>query len=112
MAKQQRASSRSDRVKPADASVSQDSRMVQRGRESQAMPTQVPAPVARPGHAEAVALYEEGVAALTVTTAFVTVAPSQVVPHGEAAAGQFPLRPGKAGRRVGFSRLPHGSARP
>ena len=64
MAKQQRASSRSDRSKPADASVSQDSRMLQRGRESHAVPTPGPAPVARPGHAEAVALYEEGVAAL------------------------------------------------
>ena len=64
MSKQQRASSRSDRSKPGDASVSQDSRMLQRGRESPAVPNPVPAPVARPGHAEAVALYEEGVAAL------------------------------------------------
>ena len=35
MAKQQRASSRSGRSKPADASVSSDSRMLERGRESQ-----------------------------------------------------------------------------
>jgi tetratricopeptide (TPR) repeat protein len=38
--------------------------MLQRGRESHPVPTPVPAPVTRAGHAEAVALYEEGVAAL------------------------------------------------
>ena len=63
MAKQQRASSRSGRSKPADASVS-DSRMLQRGRESQAAPGPVVAPIPRAGHVEAVALYEQGVAAL------------------------------------------------
>jgi tetratricopeptide (TPR) repeat protein len=61
MVKQQRASSRSGRSKPVDASVSSDPRMLQRGRASQ---DPVPAPVPRAGHVEAVALYEEGVAAL------------------------------------------------
>jgi tetratricopeptide (TPR) repeat protein len=64
MAKQQRASSRSDRSKPVDASASSDTRMVQRGRESQTAQNAVSAPVPRAGHVEAVALYEEGVAAL------------------------------------------------
>ncbi len=65
MAKQQRASSRSGRPKPVDASVSQDSRMLQRGRESPgAHNGGVPAPIPRAGHVDAVALYEEGVAAL------------------------------------------------
>ena len=64
MAKQQRASSRSGRSKPVDASVSPDTRMVPRGREPQATQSPVSPPVPRPGHVEAVALYEEGVAAL------------------------------------------------
>jgi tetratricopeptide (TPR) repeat protein len=64
MAKQQRASSRSGRSKPVDASVSPDTRMVQRGRDPQAAQTVVSAPVPRAGHVEAVGLYEEGVAAL------------------------------------------------
>ena len=64
MAKQQRASSRSVRSKPVDASVSPDTRMVQRGRESQGAQTAVSVPLPRVGHVEAVALYEEGVAAL------------------------------------------------
>lgn len=64
MVKQQRASSRSGRSKPVDASVSSDPRMLQRGRASQATHNPVPAPVPRAGHVEAVALYEEGVAAL------------------------------------------------
>jgi tetratricopeptide (TPR) repeat protein len=64
MAKQQRASSRSGRAKPADASVSQDSRMLGSGGESQGAHHGVVAPVPRAGHLEAVALYEEGVAAL------------------------------------------------
>src|SRR5688572_29588591 len=64
MAKQQRASSRSDRSKPVDASVSSDTRMVQRGGESQTAQNAASAPVPRAGHVEAVALYEEGVAAL------------------------------------------------
>ena len=64
MAKQQRASSRSGRSKPADASVSQDSRMLNSGRESQGTNHAVVAPIPRAGHLEAVALYEEGVAAL------------------------------------------------
>jgi tetratricopeptide (TPR) repeat protein len=64
MAKQQRASSRSSRSKPDDASVSPDTRMVQRGRESQPAQNAASPPIPRAGHAEAVALYEEGVAAL------------------------------------------------
>ena len=64
MAKQRRASSRSGRSKPADASVSQDSRMLNRSRESQGANHAGVAPIPRAGHLEAVALYEEGVAAL------------------------------------------------
>lgn len=64
MSKQQRASSRSGRSKPADASASPDSRVIQRGRESQGAPNAVLAPGPRVGHTEAVALYEEGMAAL------------------------------------------------
>ena len=64
MAKQQRASSRSGRLKPTDASVSEDSRMLHGGRESQGAHTAVVAPIPRAGHLEAMALYEEGVAAL------------------------------------------------
>jgi tetratricopeptide (TPR) repeat protein len=64
MAKQQRASSRSGRLKPVDTSVSPDSRMLQRGREPQGVQNPVAAPIPRAGHVEAVALYEEGVAAL------------------------------------------------
>jgi len=62
MAKQRRASSRSGRVRPADASVA-DSRGFEQSRTPQA--TQEPAaPLPRAGHLEAVALYEEGMAAL------------------------------------------------
>ena len=64
MVKQQRASSRSGRSKPADAPVSQDSRMLNSGRESSGAHHAVVAPIPRAGHLEAVALYEEGVAAL------------------------------------------------
>lgn len=66
MAKQKRASSRSGRSKPPDASVRSDSSMLQRIRGPQAVRDSVPAPVPAPraGHLEAVALYEEGVAAL------------------------------------------------
>jgi tetratricopeptide (TPR) repeat protein len=64
MVKQQRASPRSGRLKPVDASVSQDSRMIDRGRESEVAHNPVPTPSARAGHVEAVALYEEAVAAL------------------------------------------------
>jgi tetratricopeptide (TPR) repeat protein len=64
MAKQQRASSRSGRSKSADASVSTDPRILERGGESQAAHNSVAAPLPRAGHVEAVALYEEGVAAL------------------------------------------------
>ena len=64
MAKQQWASSRSGRSKPADASASPDTRTTQRGRESRAPQTVASAPAPRTGHVEAVALYEEGVAAL------------------------------------------------
>ena len=64
MAKQQRARSRSSRSKPADASVSSDSRMLQRGREPLGAHISVPVPIPRTGHDDAVALYEEGVAAL------------------------------------------------
>ena len=63
MAKQRRASSRSGRVRPADASVAPDSRVFERNRAPQA--TQEPvAPLPRAGHVEAVALYEQGMAAL------------------------------------------------
>jgi tetratricopeptide (TPR) repeat protein len=53
MAKQQRASSRSGRLKPSDVSVSPGSRVPEPA-----------APVPRAGHVEAVALYEQGVASL------------------------------------------------
>jgi tetratricopeptide (TPR) repeat protein len=64
MAKQRRASSRSGRSKPADASVASDLRIVERSREPHATPNSVPVPIPRAGHVEAVALYEEGLAAL------------------------------------------------
>lgn len=63
MAKQQRASSRSGRSKPADASVSPDSRML-RGGEPPGAQNAVVTPIPRAGHDDAVALYEEGLAAL------------------------------------------------
>src|SRR5262245_43152787 len=63
MAKQRRASSRSGRVKPADASIVPDVRVYQRhGGSTQAPSVSVPIP--RTGHLEAVALYEEGLAAV------------------------------------------------
>ena len=63
MAKQRRASSRSGRARPADASVAAESRVSERNRVPQ--PTHEPAaPAPRTGHAEAVTLYEEGMAAL------------------------------------------------
>lgn len=64
MAKQRRASSRSGRSKPADASVASDSRLLERRRGMEATPDPVHVPIPRAGHLEAVALYEEGVAAL------------------------------------------------
>ena len=65
MAKQQRASSRSIRSKPADASVSHDSHILERSRGPQTTPNPVAAPPApRAGHVEAIGLYEEGMAAL------------------------------------------------
>ena len=63
MAKQRRASSRSGRSKPADASLSSDSRMLERDRGPQSHDA-VPVPMPRAGHVEAVSLYEEGLAAL------------------------------------------------
>ena len=63
MAKQRRASSRSGRVKPAHVSVAPDVRPHQHNGGSQQTPP-VPAPIPRAGHVEAVALYEQGVAAL------------------------------------------------
>ena len=63
MAKQRRASSRSGRLKPADAPLSSDSRMLERDGGSQAHDP-LPVPMARAGHVEAVSLYEEGLAAL------------------------------------------------
>jgi tetratricopeptide (TPR) repeat protein len=63
MAKQRRASSRSGRVKPAHASVAPDARPHQHNAGSQQSPP-VSAPIPRAGHGEAVALYEQGVAAL------------------------------------------------
>lgn len=63
MAKQRRAIARPIRPKPADPAVSTDiTRLV--GREPVLPPVQVAAPPPRPGHLEAVGLYEEGVAAL------------------------------------------------
>jgi len=64
MAKQRRASSRSGRPKPADLSVVTDSSMLERNREAQGARDSVAVPIPRAGHVEAVALYEEGVAAL------------------------------------------------
>ncbi len=63
MAKQRRASSRSGRSKPADASVASGSRMLERSG-AQVARDSVAVPIPRAGHVEAVALYEEGVAAL------------------------------------------------
>jgi tetratricopeptide (TPR) repeat protein len=62
MAKQRRASSRPVRPK-ADATVSIDTRSITE-RERTALAAQNAVPIPRPGHLEAVALYEEGVAAL------------------------------------------------
>jgi tetratricopeptide (TPR) repeat protein len=64
MAKQRRASSRSGRPKPANASVSSDSRILERDHGSQDAHTPIAAPIPRAGHVEAVGLYEEGLAAL------------------------------------------------
>lgn len=64
MAKQQRASSRSSRSKPADASVSHDPRSVERTRGPQTTQPPVVASIPRAGHVEAVGLYEEGMALL------------------------------------------------
>ena len=62
MAKQRRVSSRPVRPKPADVILSVErSILAERERALQSAP---PAPLPRPGHLEAVALYEEGVAAL------------------------------------------------
>ena len=63
MAKQQRASSRSGRSKPADALVSTDIRMRQGSGQPQGAHNG-PSPKPRAGHVEALALYEEGVTAL------------------------------------------------
>jgi tetratricopeptide (TPR) repeat protein len=63
MTKQRRASSRSGRVKPAHASVAPDARVHQRNGGSAQNPS-ISVPIPRLGHVEAVALYEEGVAAL------------------------------------------------
>lgn len=63
MAKQQRASSRAGRSKSPEAVVSSGSSILERNRTHQpAAPAAAPGP--RPGHAEAVALYEEGLSAL------------------------------------------------
>lgn len=64
MAKQRRASPRSDQSKPVDASVSSDSRMLERGHGSLNAHNPVAVTIPRAGHGEAVALYEEGLAAL------------------------------------------------
>lgn len=63
MHKQQRASSRSGRTKAAEVPLS-DSRMVQRGRETPVAPSPLTPTSPRAGHAEAIAAYEEGMAAL------------------------------------------------
>jgi len=62
MAKQRRVSSRPVRPKPADVVLSVE-RSIHAERE-RALQSAPPAPLPRPGHLEAVALYEEGVAAL------------------------------------------------
>ena len=64
MAKQRRANSRSGRPKPADAPVSLDSLVVQPSRATPIARETLAPPAPRPGHLEAVALYEEGVAAI------------------------------------------------
>src|SRR5688572_15488281 len=64
MAKQQRANPRVGRAKLAEASVSPGPSGVDRSHGPQPAPGSVVAPMARAGHAEAVALYEEGLAAL------------------------------------------------
>ena len=64
MAKQRRASSRSGESKGPDASNAPTLRLQERGRESQGPNPTVAVPAARPGHVEAVAVYEEGVAAI------------------------------------------------
>lgn len=64
MAKQRRASPRSDQSKQVDASVSSDSRMLERVHGSQNAHTRVAVTIPRAGHGEAVALYEQGLAAL------------------------------------------------
>ena len=64
MAKQRRVSSRSGRSKPADAPVSPESHFPQPSRGTPVAREPIAAAVPRPGHIEAVALYEEGVAAL------------------------------------------------
>jgi tetratricopeptide (TPR) repeat protein len=64
MAKQQRANSRSARSKLAEASVSSGSGVLERSRGPVPAPNPVATPVPRAGHAEAVTLYEEGLAAL------------------------------------------------
>ena len=63
MAKQQRASSRSSQTKAADVAVS-DPRIVQHVRETSVAPARTTPPAPRAGHAEALAAYEEGMAAL------------------------------------------------
>src|SRR5687767_9357494 len=63
MAKQ-RASSRSVGSKPVDASVSSGSGMLHRSRDSAGANGAVAPPIPRAGHVEAVALYQEGLAAL------------------------------------------------
>ena len=64
MAKQQRTSSRSGRTKVSEATVSPGSGALDRTRGLPPEPNPVAPPLPRPGHAEAVALYEEGMAAL------------------------------------------------
>jgi tetratricopeptide (TPR) repeat protein len=63
MAKQRRVSSRSGRVKPVHASVVPDARPHPHNGGTQQSPP-VSTPIPRAGHGEAVALYEQGVAAL------------------------------------------------
>ena len=64
MAKQQRANPRAGRAKLPEASVSSGSRGVEASHGLQSPHNSVAAPLPRAGHAEAVALYEEGLAAL------------------------------------------------
>lgn len=64
MAKQRRANPRAVRSRPAHGPIHKAARPVDINRSAEVSRAASPAPVGRPGHAEAVAVYEEGMAAL------------------------------------------------